>query len=550
MNYLNYLLEANLYLAILYAVYYLLLRGDTRHQLNRTYLYLITVIAFTIPLMQLGILKPAPITVSIVSNPAAISTSVKAVVNQPEIATQQTNINYYLLAYCLISLSMLVALCYRLYSLFRLAYKNSPVKHKDFRLIEIDGDEQAFSFFNYLFINKQLKGNATIIQHELVHIRQKHSLDVMYTELLKITCWFNPTVYLMQKSLKELHEYIADEQINHSREEINQYTDFLISNAYGAIPVALTNNFFNKNLLKNRIMMLHQKRSGYLAGLKYLIIAPVCAGLLCVSTLAFAKNYSLIDLAPTDSAIKLSPPPPPALSTVAQANKTILPSPPPTLKAITKKHYSYTLDGYLENGNTDFRVVFTDENGNKRAYFKSKCTPAQLKMLNDKYGFVFPKMALHDKIPQIKFAPPAAKNGIKSDSTNQPFDDLYKFIMKNVHYPSSDRDNNIGGKVYAVFTVDENQKINAIKILRSPSITMSNEVVRVLKDYTNFQHVSPNVIYTIPISFNIQDNAGNYVKTEIDSKTAGESVKFGNLNLNTGSKPMMSLDEVVVMAYK
>lgn len=544
MNYLHYLLEANLYLAILYAIYYLLLRRDTRHQLNRAYLYVISIVAFIIPLMQLGILKPMPVTAAIVPNANALPVQVTDMVSQPQINIQQTDINYYLLAYGIISLGMLILLCYRLYSLLKLARKNHQVKHNGFRLIEVDGDEQAFSFFNYLFINKQVKGNATIIQHELVHIRQKHSLDVMYTELLKITCWFNPAVYLMQNSLKELHEYIADERINHSHEEINQYTDFLISNAYGAIPVALTNNFFNKNLLKNRIMMLHQKRSGYLAGLKYLVIAPVCAGLLCVSTLAFAKNYSLIDLAPAGLMTKSS-------SAVAKPeliqNKKIVP-PPPTIKATTNKHYNYKLDGYLVDGKTDFRVTITDKNGNQKSYFRSKCTPAQLRILNEKYGFSFPKITLHDKMPPPPPTSNVATSNTNDDSTNQPFDDFYKFIMKNVHYPASERDNNIGGKVYAVFTVDENQKINAIKILRSASITMSNEVVRVLKDYTNFQHASPNVIYTIPISFSIQDHTGNYIKTKIDSKTAGESVTFGNLN--TDSKPMVSLNEVVVMSYK
>lgn len=300
MNWIKYLLEANVYLALFYAAYYLLMRRETYYQLNRAYLLSCSVVAFIIPLLQLGFLKPVPEPVQ-PNMATAFDTSMATyvagqAVKPPPVA--ELGINYYLLVYITVAALLAIGFGIRLFQLIKLAKHGKHVAAKNFKLIEIEDDDRAFSFFNYLFIGKKLTASDTIIKHELVHIRQRHSLDIIYLELLKIICWFNPLVYLMQHSIKELHEFIADSQIAASQQDVDGYTDFLIGNAYGLSETALTNNFFNKNLLKTRIMMLHQKRSGGLAGLKYLVALPLLAGMLCLSTLGFTKNYMMIDLAP------------------------------------------------------------------------------------------------------------------------------------------------------------------------------------------------------------------------------------------------------------
>ena len=251
MSWINYLLEANLYLVLFYAAFYVLLRKETYYQLNRIYLLVSPLLAFIIPLLQIGILKPAPITLPL----AAANTMAYMVPSTPQTLANApapiVTINYYLLIYMVIALILTVAFALRLYQLVKLARKGKQIAAAHFNLVELDDDDHAFSFFNYLFIGKKLSASATVIEHEMVHIRQKHSLDIVYLELLKIICWFNPAVYLLQNSLKEVHEFIADNHIAHNNEAVNTYTDFLISSAYGLPDSALTNNFFNKNLLKN-----------------------------------------------------------------------------------------------------------------------------------------------------------------------------------------------------------------------------------------------------------------------------------------------------------
>ncbi|QKJ30537.1 energy transducer TonB [Mucilaginibacter mali] len=355
MNWIYYLLEANLYLAAFYLVYYFVLRRETYYQLNRAYLLAACIIAFIIPLMQVGSLRtytpqPQP-TVS-----PAISVIDPAIIQHDQaIATVNTTYvwttaDYYLLAYMLVAVIMLLVFGIKLFKLIQLSRKTRQAGN-GFYMVEIADDNNAFSFFKYLFIDPKLAGSTAIVQHELVHIRQRHSLDIVFLELFKIVNWFNPVAYLLQNSIKELHEFIADQETARQQDDVNGYTDFLINNAYGFIPRTLTHNFFNKNLLKTRIIMLHQKRSGGLARLKLLLILPLCAGLLCASTLAFSKTYGYVDLLPhkatADSGKVPPPPPPPAAPHDVKYTGMQTPPPPPPPMVLNKNYIELGI--YMQN---------------------------------------------------------------------------------------------------------------------------------------------------------------------------------------------------------
>ncbi|MBS1531271.1 MAG: hypothetical protein JSU01_13275 [Bacteroidetes bacterium] len=297
MNWLYYLLEANLYLIAFYALYYLVMRRETWHQYNRAYLLGSSILAFVIPIIQLGFLKPVPVTglpAQLVTHYSYVAPA--TVTPGPQVAW--TRDDTFLSIYLIIVLSLSIGLAVRVTSLILLSRKGTVRDFGKWKIISTGMERGAFSFFNYLFVSADMASSDAVIAHELVHIRQKHSWDVIYLEVFRIINWFNPVAYLLQRSVKELHEFIADEAITGSKEQINTYTDFLVANAYGAYEHQLTNNLFNQSLLKKRIMMLHQKRSGNAARLKYLLTLPLLGGALCASTLAFAKDYGWIDIAP------------------------------------------------------------------------------------------------------------------------------------------------------------------------------------------------------------------------------------------------------------
>jgi outer membrane biosynthesis protein TonB len=216
--------------------------------------------------------------------------------------------NVVLYAYLLGVITFAAILLFKLFKLTQMTRSADTITNDRFKIVSLEGSNTAFSFFNYLFIGSKTTGSNIIIRHEMVHIRQKHTLDVLFLEIIKIINWFNPLVYLLQNSLKTVHEYIADEQTAAFENDTLAYSSFLVSNAYGLNGSPVTNSFFNYNLLKKRIIMLNQKRSGNLARLKYLVAVPICAAALCASTLGFSKTYALVDLAPqhvaTDSAAK------------------------------------------------------------------------------------------------------------------------------------------------------------------------------------------------------------------------------------------------------
>lgn len=388
-------MEANLYLAVFYALYYLVFRSETYYQLNRIYLLACTVMAFVIPVVQIGVLNP-PATQLRGVVITTFSTSIKGMPVKLITDTSWPFVNYLLLGYGLIVMLLVINLFFKIYKLIRLSHTNRTDQYNGFKLIELPDENNAFSFFNYLFISKGLSLSSTIISHELIHIKQKHSWDIIYLELLKIINWFNPIIYLLQNSIKEVHEFIADNQTINTESNVAAYTDFLVNNAYGLSENILTNTFFNKSLLKKRIMMLHQKRSGRAARLKYLLVLPISGGLLCASTLGFSKTYALIDLAPGNEVVRSANQDRILSDTLKSRSKTT---------AVTTKGYKYQETGYFINHKTNFRVIITEKNGDQKAYYKNSATTADLKLLKDKYGYTFPSMQIFDMPPP---PPPAA----------------------------------------------------------------------------------------------------------------------------------------------
>jgi hypothetical protein len=421
MNWLHYLIEANLYLAIFYTVYYLFLSNDTHYTLNRAYLLLSCVVSFIIPVIQLGFLKsaePKIAAVQFVNNSGMVVKPINiTLIAPPSQFTWQDGVFYAYLAGVGV---LLLVLLFKLYQLFRLTRKNKKQIDTTYKLVSLNDSNTAFSFFNLLFIGTRAEGRDTIIKHELVHIHQKHSADIVFTELLKIINWFNPFIYLLQYSLKAIHEYIADERTAANETDALTYSSFLVHNAYGLSGSSITHSFFNYNLLKKRIIMLNQKRSGSLARLKYLLAVPICGGLLCASTLAFSKNYGWVVLMKQKSdTIAKPPPPPPAPPKVKVTDVRLLPPPPPPNSGnvrfaapahpseVTKKGYNYAEAGYLVNGKTDFKVTIVEKDGTQASYFKSSASAKQVKMLRDKYGYSFPTMPIYTKLPPPPPAPPA-----------------------------------------------------------------------------------------------------------------------------------------------
>lgn len=299
MNWLYYLLEANLYLAAFYGFYRLFLHRETFYSLNRGYLIITSIVAFIIPLLQVGYLN------NLLNNQQNDSTSARLfTIKLSEPVTKSglewlfTDNNLLIVGYSAIVALFSIRLLINIYRIILLSVKAPKRRKGSIIYVELPGSSTAFSFFNLLFINPSIDKKNAILKHEMVHIQQKHSLDIIFFEIIQILAWFNPITYFIKKDIKLLHEYIADGITTDTEIQKHEYAMFLIQNSFGMIPNQLTNQIFNQSILKRRINMLNKERSAGRARLKLLFALPIAGGMLCMSTMAFTKDYAMIDLYP------------------------------------------------------------------------------------------------------------------------------------------------------------------------------------------------------------------------------------------------------------
>jgi hypothetical protein len=306
MAWLYYLLEANLYLLIFYGFYRLFLQHETFYNSNRYYLLLTSVTAFLLPILQLGLLKPIPI-VETLALEIPVAYAPESITATPLTPIQETFhfVDYLYPLYLCIALCFTIKLSIGLFKIIKLWLNAKKLRSGHITLVELQ-DQAAFSFFNLLFIHPHLAKKQTVLNHEMVHIKQKHSFDILFFELVQIICWFNPIIYFIKKDIKLLHEYIADELSTSTDMQKHEYAMFLIENSFGLTPTALTNQIFNQSILKRRINMLNKKRTAGWARLKLLVVLPLAGGMLCMSTMAFTKDYGYVDLLPEKSTTTLS----------------------------------------------------------------------------------------------------------------------------------------------------------------------------------------------------------------------------------------------------
>ena len=289
MNWLYYLLEANLYLAAFYLLYKLLLQNSTFYNSNRYFLICSIVAAFAIPLIQLGFLKPELLTQpELAPYEIPLETLEMAAAAKAHRLTVQEYIFY---VYLLLTLFLGLKFIGSISKIVNIYLKSEKSKVSNYTLVELSLEHTAFSFFNILFIHPTMAKNDAVLRHEIIHIKHKHSWDILLLELLKICCWFNPIVYLIKKDVTLLHEYIADEKTTAKNITKHEYAMFLIENSMAAYSSSLVNQLFNQSILKSRINMLNKEKTANWARLKYLLAVPLGLGLLCISTLSFSKSY-------------------------------------------------------------------------------------------------------------------------------------------------------------------------------------------------------------------------------------------------------------------
>lgn len=170
---------------------------------------------------------------------------------------------------------------WKLIKISSLSRKGTLHKISHVKVITLPQSSDAFSFAGTIYLGENLnpENKSHIIAHELVHINQKHYIDLLYFEALRILFWFNPLIYYYQKQTAALHEYIADAEVILKTDKKSYYQD-LLSQAFQTHAVSFINTFFNTSLIKNRIVMLHKSKSKKTQLAKFLMLLPLIAGIM------------------------------------------------------------------------------------------------------------------------------------------------------------------------------------------------------------------------------------------------------------------------------
>ena len=283
---LLYLGKSSICLATLFLFFVILLRKETFLKLNRWILLANIVLALTLPLLERPIwfsnLEMVKIENSdLNSNNPEILSPATPKINTPAInETQRIQLDWnaiVLLIYLVGFLIFLLRFLSQIFSILLLIMFNKK-EQKDNILYVYPGKILApFSFFRVLFVEKNAYDPSTleqIIDHEKEHIGQRHSWDILLSEILIIIQWFNPFAWWHRKLVETNLEFLADKKLLEKGTDPKTYQYNLLQIAVPNFPYSLATNY-NSSLLKKRIMMMQQKKSSAAHSWKYFMLLPI-----------------------------------------------------------------------------------------------------------------------------------------------------------------------------------------------------------------------------------------------------------------------------------
>jgi hypothetical protein len=274
-SFLQFLLESAVCLALFYGFYWLFLKNETFFVLNRVYLVSALMLSLFIPLAKVT----SPLLARKVS-PLALENMTRT----PETGFVLSPSLVLGAVYVLGALILSAKILSQLWRITR-TIRTCPTQCcRDCRYVFISEDLPPFSFFGYVFLNRETispHDMTRILAHERVHIKQRHSMDIILMELVTILQWFNPFVWPYKKSLKETHEYLADNAVIAQGCSAAGYQLLILEQHVGGKLVELAHNFHHSQI-KRRITMMSRIKSKGTAKLKLLLILPLAAFLVLV----------------------------------------------------------------------------------------------------------------------------------------------------------------------------------------------------------------------------------------------------------------------------
>lgn len=279
---IDFLIKSTLSLGVLLTVYHLFLEREKMHRFNRFYLLFSMIFSLIIPFITL------PVKAGNIGATLAMFELDTLTINNTAAPNEAANYTKAILwgLYAIITSLMGLRFITNILRFIRQINTNETVSHRNATIVLLDKKVLPHTFLNYIFVSKEDYNNRTIEEelyiHELTHVSQKHTLDILFTELLKTFLWFNPLIYLYKKAIQLNHEFLADESVLNISHDTAFYQNLLLTKVSGHNTVQLASNL-NFSITKKRLIMMTKTTPRLLATVKQFAIVPVFAGLLLIS---------------------------------------------------------------------------------------------------------------------------------------------------------------------------------------------------------------------------------------------------------------------------
>ena len=269
----EYLLKIIVCSGVFMLVYFLFLEKEKMYRFNRFYLLGCILFSLLIPLITITIIKDTPLQsvndfVFIPGN--VVSETVPVIMDVPI----QNNFgieNILLLCYSFITVFFLFRFFVNIYNLCARIRRVHSITFEGARIVLIEEQLTPHSFLNYIFLNKTAYENGSIeeeiLYHELTHVKQHHTIDILFIELLTAFLWINPFIFLVKKAIKLNHEFLADEGVINEYKNVNAYQALLLGKTNQQSAFFLTSQF-NFLITKKRLIMITKYTSRRIAIIK------------------------------------------------------------------------------------------------------------------------------------------------------------------------------------------------------------------------------------------------------------------------------------------
>ncbi len=270
---IEYFIKLSISLAVVWLFYQFVLRKLTFYNHNRWYLLVYSLLSFVIPFIDVS-----PALHQNDLSGSSVVQWVPLVYNKSITSPQFSLWNVVSIIIIAGMLAMLIRLLVQLFSFRRMMKDAVLISEEDIRLYQVNKSITPFSFGNAVFFNKNLHTSEElekIICHEFIHVKQRHTIDILFSEILCLLNWYNPFAWLIRTAIRQNLEFVADSKVLQNGINKKQY-QYLLLKVVGDNQFSIAQKF-NFSSLKKRIAMMNKLKTNKKHLLRFLMLLPVLA---------------------------------------------------------------------------------------------------------------------------------------------------------------------------------------------------------------------------------------------------------------------------------